>query len=146
MLIVCLSFRLWITGMEPDELERYLERKEQCIDIATEIFPHYKDMYPCGVKEMTALDQELSAAPLTVKIRWCVKKIEGLLKLQSRITSSATGNVQPPVSGNVQPPSLHPQHSSSARAHPVQPISPMPPVSMQRIASDSDVASFSCLK
>ena len=131
--------------MEPDELERYMELKERCTDIATEIFPHYKDIYPGGVKEMTALDPELSAAPLTVKI-WCVKKIEGLLKLHSRIASSATGNVQPPVSGNVQPPSLHPQHSSSARAHPVQPISPMPPVSMQRIASDSDVASFSCFK
>ena len=87
---------------------------------------------------MTALDQELSAAPLTVKIRWCVKKIEGLLKLQSRITSSATGNLQPPVSGNVQPPVLHPEHSSSATAHALLPISPMQPVSMQPVPPPSE--------
>ena len=60
--------------MEPDELERYISLKDRCTDIANEIYPHYKDLYPGGVKEMTALDPELSAAPLTVKIRWCMKK------------------------------------------------------------------------
>ena len=75
--------------------ERYLIRKERCTDITTKIFPHCKDMYSRGVKEMTALDSELSAAPLTVKTRWCVKNIEGLLKLQSRIASSATGGTLP---------------------------------------------------
>ena len=29
-------------------------------DFATEIDPHYKDMYPFGVKKMTALGPELS--------------------------------------------------------------------------------------
>ena len=38
-------------------------------DIATEIYPHYKDIYPYGVKKMTALDPELSEEAQAVKIR-----------------------------------------------------------------------------
>ena len=46
MLIICLNFRPLITAKEPDELERYLALKDQCTDrdMATEIFPHYKDV------------------------------------------------------------------------------------------------------
>ena len=79
--------------MKPDKLKLYMALKDQCTDIATEVFPHYKDIYPCGVKEMSALDPELSAAPLAAKIKWCEKHRGRLLKLQSRIVSSATGNV-----------------------------------------------------
>ena len=46
--------------MEPDELELYIALKDLCTDIAAEIYPHYKGLYPAGVKEMTALDPELS--------------------------------------------------------------------------------------
>ena len=89
-------------------------------------------MYPGGEKEMTVLDRELSEEGQGVKIRWLEKILERLLKLQSHIASSATGNVQPPVSGNVQPPGpvSHTQHSSSAKAHAVPPASPTPPVLM----------------
>ena len=76
--------------MEPDELERYIALKDRCTDIANEIYPHYKDLYPGGVKEMTALDPELSDEARAVKIRWFEKVLERLLKLQSRIASSAT--------------------------------------------------------
>ena len=41
--------------MEPDELERYMALKDQCTDNATEIYPHYRNLYPGGVKEITAL-------------------------------------------------------------------------------------------
>ena len=41
--------------MGSDKLEQFMVLKDQCTDIVTEIYPHYKDMYPCGVKEMTAL-------------------------------------------------------------------------------------------
>ena len=34
--------------------------KDRCTDIAIEIYPHNKDMYPGGVNEITALDPELS--------------------------------------------------------------------------------------
>ena len=119
--------------MEPDELELYMALKDQCTDIATEIYPQCdkKDLYPGGVKEMSALDSELSEEALVVKIRWFEKVLERLLKLQSRNASSATSNVQPPVLGNVQPPVSHPQHSSSATTHAAQQSSPTPPVSMQ---------------
>ena len=30
--------------MEPDELERYMAMKNQCTDIASKIYPHYKDV------------------------------------------------------------------------------------------------------
>ena len=46
--------------MEPDELKRYIVLKDHCTDITTEIHPHYKDLYPGGVKEIFALDPELS--------------------------------------------------------------------------------------
>ena len=91
--------------MEPDELVRHIALKDQCTDFTTEIYPHYKDLYPGGVKEMPALDPELSEEARAVKIRWFEKVLERLLKLQSRIASSATtsptSNVQPPISGNV---------------------------------------------
>ena len=53
--------------MEPDELERYMAIKERCTDIANEIYPHYKSMYPGGVRKMTALDLELSEEARAVK-------------------------------------------------------------------------------
>ena len=57
--------------MEPDELERYMALKDRCTDIATEIYPHFKDMYPGGVKEMTALDPELSEEARASGISCC---------------------------------------------------------------------------
>ena len=56
--------------MEPDGLEQYIALKDQCIDIATEIHPHYKDLYPGGVMEIFALDPELSEEAQAIKIRW----------------------------------------------------------------------------
>ena len=53
--------------MEPGKLEVHLELKELCTDTATEIYPHHDKMYPCGLKESTALDQELSEEPQAVK-------------------------------------------------------------------------------
>ena len=47
-------------AMAPDELVQYIALKDLYIDIATKIYPHYKDMYPGGVKDMTALNPELS--------------------------------------------------------------------------------------
>ena len=78
--------------MEPDALELYMALKDLCTYIATEIFPRYKDMYPGGVKEMAALDQELSEEAQPAKIRWFEKKLERLLKLQSCIASSASSS------------------------------------------------------
>ena len=76
--------------------------KDQSTDITTdsEICPHYidKGMYPCGVKEMTALDPKLFEEAQPVRIRWFQKILKRLLKLQALFASSATGNVQPPVS------------------------------------------------
>ena len=43
-------------SIEPDKLKWYMALKGWC----TEIYPHYKDMYPCAVKNITALDRELS--------------------------------------------------------------------------------------
>ena len=46
---------------------------------------------------MPAIDLERSAAPsapLTVKIRWCTKKIEGLLELKSHITLQCTASLR----------------------------------------------------
>ena len=100
--------------------------KDRCTDIASEVYPHYKDTYPGGVREMTALDLELSEETRAVKIRWFENILERLLKLQSRIALSASG----PVSGNMQPPVSHPQHSSSAKAHAAPPVSPKPPAPM----------------
>ena len=104
--------------MEPGELELYLELKKRCIDIAKEIYPHHDKMYPCGVKESTALDPELSEQPRAVKIKCFEKTLERLLKFRSRIASSVTFDVKPKVSGNVQPPVSHPQHSPSYAAPP----------------------------
>ena len=90
--------------MEPDELEQYMALREQCTDITTarvdwNLSSPQEHMYPCGVKEIIALNQELSEKAGAVKIRCFKKTLKRLLKLQSRI--AATGNVQPPVSGNV---------------------------------------------
>ena len=35
--------------MEPDKLALYIVLKDQHTDIANEIYPHYKDLYPGGV-------------------------------------------------------------------------------------------------
>ena len=112
--------------MGPDELEQYMALKDQCTDIASEIYPHCKDTYPCGVRKSTALDLELSEEARAVKtrLRWFENIFERLLKLQTRIASSASG----PVSGNLQSPGSRPQHSSSAKAHAAPPVSPEPPV------------------
>ena len=53
---------------EQAELRHYLHLTKACRDIATAIHPHYEKMYPCGVCQMTALDPELSNAPLAMKI------------------------------------------------------------------------------
>ena len=52
---------------------------------------------------------------MAVKLGWFKKILKRLLKLPSCIAFSASGT----VSGNVQSPVLHPQHSSSAKAHAV---------------------------
>ena len=53
--------------MEQDHYARYSQQVAQCRDIATEIHPHCREMFPAGVNEMTALRvyQELSSGPLT---------------------------------------------------------------------------------
>ena len=43
--MIGLNFGLWLKAMEP-ELKLYMVLKDQCTDIASEIYPHYKDMYP----------------------------------------------------------------------------------------------------
>ena len=105
----------WRTDAETSRLQSFLTTR------------NLKEMYPGGVKETRT-----GAFWQGVKIRWLEEIFERLLKLQSHIASSATGNVQPPVSGNVQPPGpvSHTQHSSSAKAHAVPPASPTPPVLM----------------
>ena len=42
---------------------------------ATKIHPHYREMFPGGVNEMTALNPDLSAAPLTVKMVFRRRKL-----------------------------------------------------------------------
>ena len=37
--------------MEPDELDWYMVMKDQCTDIAGEIYPHYNNMYPCDKRK-----------------------------------------------------------------------------------------------
>ena len=54
--------------MELDDYQRYLHLMGKSIEIVTEIPPHYSEMFPGGVEEMTA-DLERSAAHLTVKIK-----------------------------------------------------------------------------
>ena len=53
---------------EQSEHRRYLHLTKACRDIVTKIHPHYEKMYPAGVGQMTALDPELSNAPLAMKI------------------------------------------------------------------------------
>ena len=62
------TFRSWIAAMELDDYQRYLHLMGKSIEIVTEIPPHYSEMFPGGVEEMTA-DLERSAAHLTVKIK-----------------------------------------------------------------------------
>ena len=56
---------------EQSELRRSLHVTQACRDIAPKIHPHYEKMYPAGAGQMTALDQELSNAPLAMKIEFC---------------------------------------------------------------------------
>ena len=49
---------------------------------------------------MTALNLELFAMPLTVKVNFCEQNLETLWKLQLRTSSSATGNPTPQVSSS----------------------------------------------
>ena len=58
--------------MEPDELKRYLHHRKLCRDITAHIHPPYREMYPYGAKDMTALnpDLELPAASLAVNTKW----------------------------------------------------------------------------
>ena len=51
--------------MEPDDCTRYLQLVAQCKDIATEIHSQYREMCPNSVNEMTALDPDHCAAPLS---------------------------------------------------------------------------------
>ena len=56
---------------EQSELRRYLhltKASRVCRDITKKIHPHYEKMYLAGVGQMTALEQELSNAPLALKI------------------------------------------------------------------------------
>ena len=59
--------------MELDHYAHYWHLMGQCIDIVTDIHPHCNSLqenisnFPCDVKEITALDPELSAAQLTIK-------------------------------------------------------------------------------
>ena len=55
---------------EQSQLRRYLHLTKECRDIMTAIHPHYKKMYPSGVCQMTALNQELSNAALAMKIEF----------------------------------------------------------------------------
>ena len=74
---------------EQSELRRYLLLTRACREIAAKIHPYYEKMYPGGVGEMTALDPELSNAPLAMKIEFSELHLETLRELQSRV--SATG-------------------------------------------------------
>ena len=56
---------------EQSELRRYLLLTRACREIEAKIHPYYEKMYPGGVGEMTALDPELSNAPLAMKIEFC---------------------------------------------------------------------------
>ena len=44
--------------MEPDHYARYSQVVAQCKDIEIEIHSHYREMFPCGANEITALNQE----------------------------------------------------------------------------------------
>ena len=55
---------------EQSELRRYLHLTKASRDIETKIHPYYEKMYPTGVGQMTALDPELSNAPLAMKIEF----------------------------------------------------------------------------
>ena len=73
---------------EQSELRRYLLLTRACREIAAKIHPYYEKMYPCGVGEMTALDPELSNAPLAMKIEFCELHLEHLRELQSRVPAT----------------------------------------------------------
>ena len=75
---------------EQSELRRYLHLTKACRDIATKIHPYYEKMYPGGVGQMTALDPELSNAPLAMKIEFCELHLETLRELQSRVSATGT--------------------------------------------------------
>ena len=53
--------------MEQDDFVRH-QLIGQCRDIITVTHSYYEKFLPGSIKEMTALDQELSAAPLAVRI------------------------------------------------------------------------------
>ena len=78
---------------------------------------------------MTALDPDLSAAPLTVKMDFRERKLETLRKLQQKILSSATAWM---VQGPLDTTGQQPPKSSSAPTHPPpgpssSPMRPVPP-------------------
>ena len=111
--------------MEQDHYARCSQLVAQCRDIATEIHPHYRKMFPGGVNEMTALDQDLSAAPLTLQMDFRERNLETLRKLQQKISSSGTAGI---VQGPLDTTSQQPPKSSSAPTHPPSSSSPMRPV------------------
>ena len=76
--------------MEPDHYARYSQLVAQCGDIAPKIHPHCREG---GVNEMTALDQDLSAAPLTLQMDFRERNLETLRKLQQKISSSGTAGI-----------------------------------------------------
>ena len=75
----------------------------------------HEKIYPGGVCQMTALDPELSNAPLAVKIKFCEPNLE---------TSTANTRMlrHQPAS---RPPSFR---ASSGMNVPAQPVPPMPPI------------------
>ena len=110
---------------EQDHYARYSQLVAQCRDVATEIHPHYRELFPGGVNEMTALDPDLSAAPLTVKMGFRERKLGTLRKLQQKISSSDTAGM---VQGPLYMTGWQPPKSSSAPNHPSPSSSPMRPV------------------
>ena len=111
--------------MEQDHYARYSQQVAQCRDIATEIHPHCREMFPGGFNEMSALDPDLSAAPLTVKMDFRERNLETLRKLQRKILSSATAGM---VEGPLDTTGQQPTKSSSAPTHLPPSSSPMRPV------------------
>ena len=115
---------------EQCELRRYLYLTKECRDIATTIHPHYEKMYPDGVCQMTALDPELSKAPLAIKIEFAALNLETLRELQSRVSETASSSAPSTANTNLRrhQPAGRPPRSSSAMADPAPPFPPMPPI------------------
>ena len=126
---------------EQSELRRYLHLTKACRDIATKIHPYYEKMYPGGVGQMTALDPELSNAPLAMKIEFCELHLETLRELQSRVSatgatvSSSAASKDNTIMRRHQPVGRPPRSQASSAmyvpapcAPAAPPVPPMPPI------------------